>query len=174
MYRTLVIIIILTFVISGYMFFKKKNKKEFEPEQKNFYMKLSFIRKEKSKDSNSQETAVIIENDKIRIDKNNYGFKAQPNASKKFKFTKEKKENLINYIVANKLNKNVRERNEKLAIGIHTDINLELIIEGKKTQIEVFGMVNYWGSNNKTQKKAKVLEYYKKIDSLLSFIEMQN
>jgi len=156
------------------MFFKKKSTKENKQKKEDFYMKLSFFRKEKSKDSNSQQTIVIVDNNKIRIDKNNYGFRSQPNTSKELEFTDQKKEKLIDYIITNKLNKNIKKRNKKLTYGIHADINLELIIEGKKTQIEVFGMVNYWGNSNKTQKKIKIVEYYNKIDSLLSFIKISN
>jgi len=171
MYKILIFIIILSIIFSVYVFMKE-NKVVDEAEQKDFYMKLSHIRKEKSKDSNSQKTSIIIQNNRININKNNYGFKAQPSTSKEIKITEKQKEELINYILINNLNKNIKKINKKLAIGIHTDIYLQLIIEGKKTEIEIFGMVNYWRDKNKTQKRVEILEYYKKINSLLSFIAL--
>ena len=135
-------------------------------------MKLHFIKKEKSKDSNSQETIIIIDNNKITIIKNNYGFKARPNKTEEFEFTSENKEKLLNYIVENKLNINLKKENKKLTIGKYVDINLQIINKGKKTQIKVFGMVNYWRNREKTQKKVKIIEYYNKIESLIMMINI--
>ncbi|OQX97407.1 MAG: hypothetical protein B6I20_12680 [Bacteroidetes bacterium 4572_117] len=145
------------------------------PEESNFYLKLYYSNSESSKDSNWQNTTLIIKNRVIEYSVTHGGRNPRPDVKKEYKMTKEVEKKLIEYIKKHKLNQNIKESIGDISPGINISLSLEVKIEDITTKSDISGALNAWGSEEYLKKQKKKIiknkDYYDEIHSLLVFLK---
>ncbi len=145
------------------------------PEESGFYLKLNYSQREKSKDSNSQNTTLIIKNRIIEYSVTHAGRDPRPDITKEYKLSKDAENQLIEFIKKNELNQNIDEHIADVSPGINTTLLLEITMDNISTKATIAGAVNAWGSKEYLKKQnTKTIKnkvYYGKINSLLNFLK---
>lgn len=146
-----------------------------QPESSDFFLKLNYSHREKSKDSNSQNTTLTIKNRMIEYSVTHGGRDPRLKVTKEYKMTEEAENKLIEYIKKHKLNQDIKEHIDDVSPGINVSFSLEIKIDDITTKSEISGAVNAWGSKEylKKQKKKTIKnkDYYNEIHSLLVFLK---
>ncbi len=136
-----------------------------------FHLKLFLLRKEISRDSNSQIAKINIANGVAEYSVTHGGRDPRPNKIKKYKLSENKEKQLINYIIQNNLNRNIQEEKPE-TFGINISLLLEIKIGQVVTKVRIIGAKNIWGRTKKGKKSnLKNLVFYNKVHSLLVFMK---
>ncbi|RLD75147.1 MAG: hypothetical protein DRJ07_18600 [Bacteroidetes bacterium] len=145
------------------------------PEESSFYLKLNYSQRERSKDSNSQNTTMTIKDRIIEYSVTHGGRDPRDDVKKEYKMTEELENKLIEYIKKRKLNQDIKEHVDDVSPGINVNLSLEIKIGDIITKSEISGAVNTWGSKEylkkQNKKTIKNKDYYNKIHSLLVFMK---
>ena len=145
------------------------------PEESSFYLKLNYSHRERSKDSNSQNTTMTIEDRVIKYSITHGGRDPRDDITKEYKMTEELENKLIEYIKKRKLNQEIKEHIDDVSPGINVNLSLEIKIGDIITKSEISGAVNAWGSKEylkkQNKKTIKNKDYYNQIHSLLVFMK---
>ena len=142
------------------------------PRNSDFHLKLFLVRKEKSRDSNSQITKINIANGIAEYSVTHKGRDPRPTKIKKYKLNKKKEEQLIQYIIQHKLNRNIQEEKPEARPGINISLLLEIRIGKVVTKVRIIGATNIWGRTKNGKKSIiKNLVYCDNVHSLLVFMK---
>ncbi len=143
-------------------------------EHSNLLMILNLSQRETSKDTNWQQTKLIVKNREVDYAWSYGGYPDARNKEEKYKINEEQEKKIIEYIKKNKLNKNIKEIKSSAGIGVSINLTFEVIIENIKTEIIISGRSNIWGGSRwKKKTNLKKIDVYHNVASLISFFKSE-
>ena len=162
MKKTVIILLGMIIVLNG----------DVDADNSNFHLKLSYLKKERSKDSSSTNTEISIQNGIVNYSVTHGGRSRLPDLKKKYILSAKKKKLLVEYIKRNYLNKNIKEKKPAVSPGINVHLVLEIKIGKKSTEANISGAENIWGrAGRKQSSNLKNLEYCDNVQSLLVYMK---
>ena len=148
-----------------------------ESESASFYLKLNYFVREVSKDSNSQNTSLIIKDKILKYSVKHGGCDPRSDIKVEYKIQDEVEEKIIEYIKKNMLNQTIQEKIPAASLGISVSLLLDIRIGNAITKSDISGAVNIWGARKTKVNRKSFLAFYKKyyhkIHSLLVFMKSE-
>jgi hypothetical protein len=138
-------------------------------------LKLKFIEREISEDSNSQTVVIAIENNKAIYDWHYGGYHPDPAFSrskkKQFVLNNTQLSEIIKALIKEKLDQNLTEKLKPVGQGHEVECDLEIRLAGKKTAIRLHGMRELFAFNRKAGPTLTSKDKLKSIKNLIALLE---
>jgi hypothetical protein len=140
------------------------------PEKIDFRMKLVITQEEVSKDSHEDTYEVTVRGRAVKYRWSHEGFPDDLEEKKSFRLSEKAFDNLVNFILANNLNRDLKEKNKTGQLGVGIIMRLDISIDSVKTKAHISGMYNRWGVPPEQRCTISNLEYYRKAYRILGAI----
>ncbi|HOT47157.1 MAG TPA: hypothetical protein PLC28_19955 [Spirochaetota bacterium] len=140
------------------------------PEKIDFRMKLVIIRQEVSKDSHEDAYEIIMKGRTVDYRWRHSGFPDDMEEKKSFRLSEAAFDNLVRYILAHNMNRDLKEKNKTGQPGVGITMRLDITIDSSKTKAYISGMYNKWGVPQEQRCTIKNMEYYSKAYHILTVI----
>ncbi len=135
------------------------------------FLSLDLTHVETSKDSNWQETSLRIKDGIVEYSYHYGGFPDKRKKEKRYSLSRTGEKELIEYIRANRLDRNIEEIQPTEGIGIAINLRLELRIENVETSVTIAGRSNIWGGESAKKTNLLNLGFNDDIHSFLAFLK---
>ena len=137
-----------------------------ETKEHDFYLKIDFINREKSKDSNSQHHTVIVKNREVtyHYEYNGFPFPSDREKSNRYKLSDSQFREIIEQIKSIHINRSITELKKDKYIGHSVELSLILKLDGKTSESHITGMTSSF------RHKDKLIRHKSYVDDVESLI----
>lgn len=133
-------------------------------------LNFHLLHEETSKDSNTDTYDIKVVDRQVEYHWKHGGYPDNDSKDLKYALTDKEYGNVIDYIVSNKMQKNIKERKPVGEIGRSIDLKVTISLNGKKTVAEISGMTSIWDSRSKKETNIDNLDYLDRADGLMRVI----
>ena len=142
-----------------------------ESNESDFSLLLTLTYEETSKDSNGQTTSLRIRDRAVEYSYHYGGFPKEKTQEKRYSLSETEEKELIEYVIENRLNRNLEEIRPTEGIGVAVDLRLEVRMEGIVTAVGIVGRSRIWGSSPGKETNLENRDFCGEINSLLVFLK---
>ncbi len=137
-----------------------------EIKEQSFYLQITLIDREMSKDSNSQHYSLEVKDRDVtyHYKYNGFPFPSDREQSNKYKLSNIQFKKLIEQIKFYNIDRNITELKKEKYIGHSVDLSLTLKLDGKTTQSHITGMTSSF------RHKDKLISHKSYVDDVESLI----